>query len=64
MAELEIRSYSESDQDAVVALWKVCGLIVPWNDPVKDIRRKLRTQPDMFLVGLLDSQLVGTVMAG
>ena len=64
MAELEIRGYRESDQDAVVELWRLCGLIVPWNDPMKDIDRKLRTQRDMFLVGLLDSRLVGTVMAG
>jgi ribosomal protein S18 acetylase RimI-like enzyme len=64
MAELESRGYRESDQDAVVELWRLCGLIVPWNDPMKDIDRKLRTQRDMFLVGLLDSRLVGTVMAG
>ncbi len=64
MAELEIRTYRESDQDAVVELWRVCGLIGPWNDPVKDIQRKMGTQRDMFLVGWLDSRLVGTIMAG
>ena len=64
MAEIEIRAYRDSDQDAVVELWRVCGLIVPRNDPVRDIRCKLCTQRDMFLVGLLGSRLVGTVMAG
>ncbi len=64
MAELQIRSYQESDQDAVVVLWRACSLVVPWNDPVKDIQRKLRVQGDMFLVGLLDAQLVAAVMAG
>ncbi len=64
MAELQIRSYQEADQDAVVALWRACSLVVPWNDPVKDIRRKLRVQGDMFLVGLLDASLVAAVMAG
>ena len=38
---MEIRPFRESDQDAVVALWRECGLVRPWNDPVKDIRRKL-----------------------
>ena len=64
MTEIEIRTYVESDQDAVVDLWRECGLVVPWNDPVKDIRRKLSTQSDMFLVGLLNTRLGGTVMAG
>ena len=64
MTELEIRSYKESDQEAVVNLWGECGLVTPWNDPVKDIRRKLRVQRDIFLVGSLGARLVATVMAG
>ena len=64
MTELEIRAYRASDEDAVIGLWRGCGLVAPWNDPKKDIRRKLRVQPDMFLVGLVGSDLVATVMAG
>ena len=64
MTELEVRSYRESDQEAVVQLWRDCGLVVPWNDPVKDIHRKLRIQRDMLLVGLMGSRLVAAVMAG
>ena len=61
---MQIRAYQESDQDAVVALWRERGLVRPWNDPVKDIQRKLRVQRDLFLVGTLDGRLVATVMAG
>ena len=61
---LEIRAYRESDLDDVVALWRGCGLVVPWNDPVKDINRKLGIQRQMFLVGSLHSRLVASVMAG
>ncbi|MFQ6029537.1 MAG: GNAT family acetyltransferase [Dehalococcoidia bacterium] len=61
---MEIRSYRESDQEAVVQLWRDCGLVVPQNDPVKDIHRKLRVQRDMFLVGLEGSRLIAAVMAG
>ena len=64
MMEFEIRRYRESDRDAVVDLWRECGLVMPWNDPVKDINRKLRVQRDMFLVGSVGGQLVATVMAG
>ncbi len=61
---LEIRAFRESDQEAVVALWRECGLVVPWNDPRKDVHRKLRIQRELFLVGLLGASLVATVMAG
>ena len=37
---------------------------MPWNDPKKDIYRKLNTQRDMFLVGSIGSKVVATVMAG
>ena len=63
-AGLKIQAYRESDQHAVVALWHECGLVRPWNDPVKDIHRKLRVQRDLFLVATLDGRLVATVMAG
>lgn len=62
--DLIIRPYCPDDEEAVVALWRACNLIVPWNDPHADIRRKLQAQPELFLVGTLDGQLVSTVMAG
>lgn len=64
MNTLQIRTYQEGDQDAVVALWRECGLVRPWNDPVKDIQRKLKVQRDLFLVGTMDGRLAATVMAG
>ena len=64
MQRLEIRAYRESDEDNVVALWRQCGLVVPWNDPVKDIRRKLRIQRHLFLVGFSNGRLAATIMAG
>ena len=64
MTTFNIREYRESDRDAVVALWRECGLVRPWNDPVKDIHRKLRVQRDLFRVGTLSGRLAATVMAG
>lgn len=61
---MEIRPYAESDEDAVVRLWEACELTRPWNDPRKDIARKLAVRPDLFLVGVIDGEVVGTVMAG
>ncbi len=61
---MHIRLFSEADQEAVLSLWATCGLIRPWNDPVKDIQRKLGFQPNTFLVGLVDDRIVGSLMAG
>jgi ribosomal protein S18 acetylase RimI-like enzyme len=62
--DLEIREYQHSDEGVVVRLWKECNLVVSWNNPHSDIKRKLRVQPELFLVGLIDGRIVATVMAG
>lgn len=60
----EIVRYSSEFQVPVVDLWRKCGLVVPLNDPVEDIQRKLEFQPDLFWVGLLDGRVVGSIMVG
>ena len=59
-----IRSFEGRDTEAVVALWRDAGLTRPWNDPYKDIERKLSEQPELFLVLEQDDVLVGTAMIG
>jgi len=61
---LHIRPFHPDDEPAVVSLWRTCDLVRPWNDPSKDIKRKLRVRPDLFLVGSLDGQIIASVMAG
>jgi ribosomal protein S18 acetylase RimI-like enzyme len=51
---VKIRSYEPADEGAVIALWQACDLTRPWNDPHKDIARKLTTQADWFLVASED----------
>jgi len=41
---MEIRTFADADADAVIALWEACELTRPWNDPRKDIARKLVVQ--------------------
>lgn len=60
----EIARYGSEFQGAVVDLWRKCSLIVPQNDPVVDIRKKVDHQPGLFFVALLDGRVVGSVMAG
>ncbi len=61
---MQIRPFGVADEAAVVALWEECRLTRPWNDPHKDIARKLAVQPELFLVGVVERALVATVMAG
>jgi decaprenylphospho-beta-D-ribofuranose 2-oxidase len=62
--KMQVRSFQDSDEAAVIRLWERCGLLRPWNDASKDIARKLRVQPDLFLVGTIDGVVVASVMAG
>jgi ribosomal protein S18 acetylase RimI-like enzyme len=61
---VNIRPYAPPDQAAVLALWEECRLTRPWNDPRKDIARKLAVQPELFLVGVIEGVVMASVMAG
>ncbi len=61
---MNIREYTQTDESAVIQLWEACGLIRPWNDPQKDIARKLSFQPELFLVGEESGVVMASVMAG
>ncbi len=61
---MEVRCFEIGDTTAVVELWHLCGLARRSNDPIKDIARKLKVDDEMFLVGLADGQIVGSIMAG
>src|SRR4051812_40563505 len=61
---MEIRPFQPADELAIITLWEECGLTRPWNDPHKDIARKLAVQPELFLVGVIEAKVMASVMAG
>ena len=61
---MNIRPFRETDESDVVELWQLCDLTRPWNNPNRDIERKLTVQREMFLVGEVEEKIVATVMAG
>ncbi len=63
-SSLFIRPFQTEDEAALIKLWQLCELTVPWNDPHKDIARKLKVQPELFLVGMLENHLISSVMGG
>ena len=63
--ELTIRPFRADDRDEIVALWRsVFAGDPPWSDPHDVIERKQTVQADLFLVGILDDRVAGTVLAG
>lgn len=61
---MDIRPFTPSDVGAIITLWKKCGLVVPQNDPWRDIMRKMQVDPELLLLGEVDGQIIATVMAG
>jgi ribosomal protein S18 acetylase RimI-like enzyme len=60
---MTIRPFQAADEDAVIALWRECAML-SWADPKKDIARKLKVNPEWFLVGETDGRVVATCMIG
>jgi len=61
---MEISEYQEKDAEAVIELWFKCRLVVPSNNPRRDIERKLKVDRDLFLVGIINGKVIASVMGG
>jgi len=61
---MDIRTFRENDRESVIELWKACDLTRPWNNPRKDIERKVQFQPNLFFVGTVNSKIIASAMAG
>jgi ribosomal protein S18 acetylase RimI-like enzyme len=62
---MHIRPFHVGDAEGVIDVWRRCDLLRPWNDPQKDIRRKVAVQPEGFLVAVDErGTVVGTIMVG
>lgn len=63
--DVEIRPFRSDDYDAVLALWKVCGL--PYKPNGRDSREKILNEitreTATFLVAISGEKLIGTVLA-
>lgn len=61
---MNIRPFIKSDTETVVSLWQSCGLIRSWNNPRLDIERKLAVNPEWFVVGEVNEEIVASAMFG
>ena len=62
--QILIRTFTASDKEGVIILWNLCGLIVPSNNPEKDIELKMSFQPELFFIAESEKKIIGTVMTG
>lgn len=59
-----LRPYRPGDREALMSLWSVCELTRPWNNPSRDIERKLARDAENLLVLEQQGRLIGSVMVG
>lgn len=62
--KISIRQYEEKDREQIIKLWDKCNLTRSWNDPIKDIDRKLTMQKEYFFIAELSSGLAGGLVSG
>jgi ribosomal protein S18 acetylase RimI-like enzyme len=60
---MKIRNATPNDEVETVALWQVCGLTAPYNDPQADFRFALGKAASDILVAE-DEAIIGSVMVG
>lgn len=58
------RAANPGDEDAVVALWRECGLVIPANDPVGDFRLALGRIGSEIFVAVEAGAILGSAMVG
>ena len=61
---MALRSALPADAEAVIALWRACGLTRPWNDPQADFDRALAFAGAAILVIEDAGAVIGTVLTG
>ena len=58
------RKFKRRDSREVIELWNLCKLLVPWNDPKKDIFRKLLVKDNLFIIGENNKKIIASAMGG
>jgi ribosomal protein S18 acetylase RimI-like enzyme len=61
---LKVRTFSMKDYVQVRALWEASGLEIRPGDSKEEVRKKVRRDPELFLVAEERGKIVGTAMGG
>ncbi|MDB5500797.1 MAG: GCN5-related N-acetyltransferase [Tardiphaga sp.] len=63
-AALQIAPLADADIPAVIALWRRCGLVRPWNDPEADIALARQNANADVLLGRAGDVIAASVLVG
>ena len=63
-SKYEIIEFGEEHRNDVAHLWEICGLTRPWNDPNRDIDRKLADRTGKLFLLKEGDRVIGSVMVG
>ncbi len=61
---MNIRTFKKEDEQQIIGLWQECNLTTAWNNPQRDIERKIQDSPELFFVGEIENQIIASCMAG
>lgn len=61
---MTIRDATAADRDAVVALWRACGLVASYNDPARDFDFAVEGACSTILVTDIEGAVRSSVMVG
>ena len=64
MNKYNITIFEDKHRTQIIDLWKKCNLIKSWNDPNKDIDRKLKVNDNLFLIVEFNKVIIGSAMIG
>ena len=64
MNKYNITIFEDKHRTQVIDLWEKCNLIKSWNDPNKDIDRKLKVNDRLFLIVEFNKVIIGSTMIG
>lgn len=64
LEDMDIRPIEDADVTVLIALWQSAGVLRPWNDPHSDIARARHGEHSQILVGLMENEIVASVMVG
>ena len=57
-----LREFRESDHEAVLALWRACGLTMKPSDALPELRKLVERNPGLFLVAEEAGEIAGAVI--
>ncbi len=61
---MQFRTIADADVEAVIELWRACGLTRAWNDPQKDIALARAGASSTILVGEAEGIIAASAMVG